>query len=154
MLALLTLCVLPACKGGRQLTERTTTTEHMELRTTVVPRDTSLLVPASHVSGSVSLPAPGKDLKPHTVRSSRAWSTVAVVNGVVEHSGGCDSTELAATLFDRWTKEVGTKETVHTVYEVRTVTRTPKWAWWALATSIGMVLWRLAPLLLRLIKPL
>lgn len=150
--AAMLVLLLSGCKAKRTLEEHRSDTLRTEIRSGVQQRDTLLTVPGSRVEASLPLPPPGADLPPTTARGDRAWSTVVIRAGTLTHSGGCDTVELRATLWDRWQRE----SSAHTVVQVRTETKevpvTPKWAWWALGIATFLALWRLWPLL-RLIKP-
>lgn len=151
LLALLVLLAfaLGACKRRQQLTHTVTTTEHTERQQGVSPRDTTLTVPAAQVQGSVPLPLPGQELPTTTVRSERAWSSVAVSNGRIDHAGGCDTLAFIVTLYDKWSREHSSQQ--HTEVQVERVTVEvtviPKWVWWALAFGFAGLLRLLWPLL-------
>lgn len=150
--AALAVVLLTGCKGKRTLVEHRSDTLRTETHSGVQPRDTLLTVPGSRVEATLPLPPPGTDLPPTTVRSERAWSTVAIKDGTLQHAGGCDTLRLTATLWDRWQRESTASKTVQVRTETITVPVTPKWAWWALGIATFLALWRLWPLL-RLIKP-
>lgn len=139
-----------ACKRPQQ-TVSTTSSQTTDRQAGVTPRDTVITVPGASVSGSLPLPLPGVVVPRETVRSERAWSSVAVDNGRIWHSGGCDTTEFKATLYDRWEREHKAssmqQETTRTV-EVRII---PKWVWWALAFGCAGLLRLLWPIIRRLI---
>lgn len=152
LLALMAL--LSGCKPRKSLVEHRSDSLAVRTDSGVQLRDTLLRVPPAHVQASLPLPKPGMDLPPTTARSNRAWSTVQITNGILRHSGGCDSLALAATLYDRWQRTQKASTKVLTRYETKVVTVTPKWAWWALAIASFLVLLRLWPLLRRFINPL
>lgn len=153
VLLLSLLFALGACRSKRTV-QTTTTVQSTETHSGVSPRDTLIPVPPAHVEATLPLPPCGMDLPPTTARSDRAWSTVAIINGTLSHSGGCDSAALAATLWHTWERSHQDKVVTETLYEQVEVVRTPRWAWWALATALLLTLWRLWPLLRRIIKPL
>lgn len=153
-LAILVLLVLVAfamgaCKRKQQLVRTTDTSTHLEREVGVTPRDTTVRVPATQVSGTAQLPEPGADLLPVTVRSDRAFSTVSVQSGVISHSGGCDTTSFKARLYERWSREQSTQQRTDTHMEQVTVEVTviPKWVWWALAFGLAGLARLLWPLL-------
>lgn len=150
--AALAVVLLTGCKGERTLVEHRSDTLRTEVRSGSRARDTLIVVPGGRVQASLPLPTPGTDLSPTTARSERAWSTVWITGGTLTHSGGCDTLQLKATLWDHWQRESMAKSTVQVRTETKVVPVTPKWAWWALCIAIFLALWRLWPLL-RLIKP-
>lgn len=149
--AALAVVLLAGCSGRRTLAEHRSDTLRLETRSGVQRRDTLLTVPGSRVVATLPLPSPGTDLPPTTTRSERAWSTVAISHGTLTHSGGCDTLQLTATLWDRWQRENTASKTVQVRTETKTVPVTPRWAWYALGMAIILAVWRLWPLLRRII---
>lgn len=149
-IALIASWALPACKS-KQRSVDTTVVERLATRRTVVPRDTTILLPGESVSGRVPLPSYGVDLAPTTVRSGPAFSTVSITKGVLSHTGGFDSTKVKATVQDTNTETDHTKETDRT--ETITVTKTPQWAYWLIAFVALDVAARLRSAFLFITKP-
>jgi len=154
VLIILVLFVLSACKRKQTLAQTTSTEKHTEKESGVTPRDTNVTVPGSQVSGSVPLPPPGTDLPADTVRSDRAWSTVQVSNGRIDHSGGCDTATYAVQLYDRWSRQLKAEVVVKETTDIRTVEVRvmPKWVWWALLFGLAGMLRLLWPLIVKVIK--
>lgn len=151
-LILVALFFMTACKTVLE-SQRTDTVEKLETRSGVSVRDTLLTVPGAHVSGSILLPPFGAELPTHTVRSERAWSSVAITAGTLQFSGGCDTVLLAAKLYDRWSQEHKQRDTETTVERTVIKTVVPKWAWWSLGISIALLVKLFWPLISKLFKP-
>lgn len=159
MVLVLAAFAMGACKRKQQLVQTTSSESTVSNESGVTPRDTTLQAPGAHVEGTVPLPPPGMDLPPDTVRSGKAWSAVAVSNGRIKHSGGCDTTSLVARLWDTWTRSHSVRTEVREL--VRTeqveVPYTPKWVWWTLLLGIAgtvKLLWPFVAKLLKFLKPL
>lgn len=149
MLLVLVAFAMGACKRKQQVVRTTDTNTRVERELGVTPRDTTVQVPAAQVSGTTPLPQPGSDLPPVTVRSDRAFSTVSVRSGVINHSGGCDTTSFKARLYERWSREQSSQQRTDTHMEQVTVEVTviPKWVWWSLAFGLAGLARLLWPLL-------
>lgn len=159
VLLVLVAFALGACKRKQQLVSTATTNSEVQKEQGVTPRDSNVTVPGSRVEGSVPLPLPGQDIPTETVRSDRAWSSVAVRNGRIVHSGGCDSASFVAKLYDRWSREHSSKASTEVVHQVteKEVPYTPKWVWWSLLLGIAgavKLLWPIVAKILKFLKPL
>lgn len=150
---LMAVLALGACRPAKHLVE-TTTTEHVDVRTTKVPRDTLIPVPKEMVHQELILetPTPVVDVAPQTRSNGRAISTLQVKDGRVVVDCICDTASIKARLWDIWTKETRDKQTV--TKETIIKYRTPAWCWWLLAALVVIVIWKLLPIILKVIKPL
>lgn len=148
LLALCATTLLAACKGRHQLSTSVTTT-HDSVVVKLVPRDTLIWVRRESVALHIPTP-PDLELRQVQRSNGSARLTLSAHNGQLRADCVCDSASIKARLLDTWTRELHTREQHTTDVRVETQTVTPRWAWWALASALGLSAWTLRKPLWRL----
>lgn len=151
LLAVALLSALVGCKSRHTATD-THTTERTEHTSTVVPRDTLLMVPGGEARLTVPMPPPGQQLPARTERNGKAYVTVSSRDGLLVATGGCDTAAVKATLWDRFEQVLRDRDTVRTVKETVERKVVPWYAWMMMGASALVLLVGLGLLLFMLLR--
>lgn len=128
--ALLLLVALAMASCRPQLTLERSVEQRDSVVVQYMPRDSVVWT----VRDSVRVHAPTDKPKTVTKKKGRATTTLHVSEGQATATCVCDSAAIKVRLWDKWTKQSSSKKEVE--QRTKTITRTPKWAWWALLVAV------------------